>query len=239
MERIQEQQVQSVLTTGESCVRDVPVIMQFEFQQSKVFELNASQIQCANFLLCSRDGCPQCKLCRKQRFHGPGAVRGRRRCDHAATSSAVLVFRTVEVPLTSSSTHTVLWRVSHVFFKTVFSLCVFGLRPFGRRVPAFRGEFWGAFEGHQCLVVEGSGCTIRLRGCRHRHFVECSRPKQQQRYNLGRLRFNRRGASTPLWEVESCSLPSRWPNPIPAIPPYVVRTPHLHGAPTSEETVKL
>ena len=55
----------------------------------------------------------------------------------------------------------------------------------------------------------------------------------------GRLRFNRRGASTPLWGVEACSPPSRRPNPIPAIPPYVVRTPHLHGAPTTEETVKL
>ena len=54
-----------------------------------------------------------------------------------------------------------------------------------------------------------------------------------------RLRFNRRGASTPLWGVETCSHPSRRPNPIPAIPPYVVRTPHLHGAPTTEETVKL
>ena len=42
-------------------------------------------------------------------------------------------------------------------------------------------------------------------------------PKQQQQYNLGRLRFNRRGASTPLWGVEACSLPSRRPNPIPAI----------------------
>ena len=50
---------------------------------------------------------------------------------------------------------------------------------------------------------------------------------------------NRRGASTPRWGVEACSHPSRRPNPIPAIPPYVVRTPHLHGAPTSEETVKL
>ena len=29
------------------------------------------------------------------------------------------------------------------------------------------------------------------------------------------------------------------PNPIPAVQPYVVRTPHLHGAPTTEETVKL
>ena len=27
--------------------------------------------------------------------------------------------------------------------------------------------------------------------------------------------------------------------PIPAIPPCVVRTPHLHGAPTAEETIKL
>ena len=43
----------------------------------------------------------------------------------------------------------------------------------------------------------------------------------------------------PLWEVKSCSALSRRPNPIPAIPPYVVRTPHLHGAPTTEETVKL
>ena len=51
--------------------------------------------------------------------------------------------------------------------------------------------------------------------------------------------FNRRGASTRLWGVEACSLPSRRPNRIPAIPPYVVRTPYLRGAPTTEETVKL
>ena len=63
--------------------------------------------------------------------------------------------------------------------------------------------------------------------------------QQQQQCNLERLRFNRRGASTPLWGVEACSHPSRRPNPIPAIPPYVVRTPHLHGAPTTEETIKL
>ena len=58
---------------------------------------------------------------------------------------------------------------------------------------------------------------------------------QQQLYNLERLFFNR-GAYTPLWGVEAWSLPSRRPNPIPAIPPYVVKTPHLHGAPTTEET---
>ena len=42
--------------------------------------------------------------------------------------------------------------------------------------------------------------------------------------------------TTPLWGVESCSPPSRRPNPIPVIPPCVVRTPHLHVAPTAEET---
>ena len=49
------------------------------------------------------------------------------------------------------------------------------------------------------------------------------------------------GEEPPLHsgELEACSHPSRRPNPIPAIPPYVVRTPHLHGAPTTEETVKL
>ena len=62
--------------------------------------------------------------------------------------------------------------------------------------------------------------------------------KKNQQYNLGRLRFDRRGASTHSGELNH-ALPSRWPKPIPAIPPYVVRTPHLHGAPTTEETVKL
>ena len=62
-------------------------------------------------------------------------------------------------------------------------------------------------------------------------------PEQQQQLpNLERLRFHRRGTSTPLWGVEACSLPKRWPNPIPAIPPSVVRTHHLHGAPAAEET---
>ena len=44
---------------------------------------------------------------------------------------------------------------------------------------------------------------------------------------------------SPLWRVELCSPPSRWPNPIPAIPPYVGKTPHLHGAPTTEEHLLL
>ena len=50
------------------------------------------------------------------------------------------------------------------------------------------------------------------------------------------FRFDRRRASTPLWGVASCSPPNRWPHPIPAIPPYVVKRPHFHRAPTTEET---
>ena len=73
--------------------------------------------------------------------------------------------------------------------------------------------------------------------CGHTHPSSSLRKQQQQQQcNLERLRFNRRGASTPLWGVEPCSLPSRRPNPIPAITPSVVRTPHLHGAPSTEET---
>ena len=90
------------------------------------------------------------------------------------------------------------------------------------------------------LILLGSR---RLKNCKHSTHVASIRQEstsvqtqQQQKYNLERFRSNRRGASTTLWGVESCSLPSRWPNPIPAIPPFVVRTPHLHGAPTTEET---
>ena len=48
------------------------------------------------------------------------------------------------------------------------------------------------------------------------------RQRQQQKSSLERLRFNRRGASTPLRII--------------MLSPYVVRTPHLYGAPTTEET---
>ena len=40
---------------------DVPVTISDKFQQSN------SSSECANFLLCSRDECPQCKLCRQRR----------------------------------------------------------------------------------------------------------------------------------------------------------------------------
>ena len=39
-------------------------------------------------------------------------------------------------------------------------------------------------------------------------------------------------------KLNQALFPGRWPNPIPATPPFDVRTPHLHGAPTTEETSK-
>ena len=43
----------------------------------------------------------------------------------------------------------------------------------------------------------------------------CSVPNNNNIPIWRRLRFNRRGASTPLWRVESCSLPGSWPNSLP------------------------
>ena len=107
---------------------------------------------------------------------------------------------------------------------------------------------WGAGVAGSLLPGDSaSGLPISIGLCGYTHCLAlvCLKQQQQQQqqqqqyYNLGRLRFNRRGASTPLWGVEACSPPSRRPNPIPTIPPHVVRTPHLHGAPTTEETFKL
>ena len=41
-----------------------PCALQDKFPRCLRF---SSSSECANFLLCSRDGCPQCKLCRKRR----------------------------------------------------------------------------------------------------------------------------------------------------------------------------
>ena len=236
--------------------------MQIEF---KVFHLKVPQIQ---FILRVRElpvvqqrRVPTVQTVQKtQRFHGPGAVRGRRRCDHAATSAAVLVLRTVEVPQTSSSTKFYGgWRrVPDVFLLCFY--CVFSDSVHLDVESQLSGSFSGAPYGQQLLVVAGPGVPgspgVLLPGdltplvcmlihpsrCRHRHVLERPRPTQppqKQQSSLGRLRVNRRGTSTPLGRVESRSLPSKEPNPSPAIPPCVGRTPHLHGAPTTEETVKL
>ena len=71
----------------------------------------------------------------------------------------------------------------------------------------------GALDGEEFFAIEGSLAIMRsvMLTCTFR-FVS-HRQKQQQQYNLERFRFNRRGASTPLWRVESCFLPGRRPNP--------------------------
>ena len=55
--------------------------------------------------------------------------------------------------------------------------------------------------------------------------------------NLETFCFLPRGASTPFRGVESCSLPPVSGQPLTELfLPFVVRTPHLHEAPTTEET---
>ena len=85
-----------------------------------------------------------------------------------------------------------------------------------------------------CKLVLRLGCVASSRGVD----IHIARSSSRVRTIIqsGEAPFNKRGASTPLWEVEACSPPSRRPKPIPAIPPYAVKTPQLHGAPTTEET---
>ena len=78
---------------------------------------------------------------------------------------------------------------------------------------------------HQLVSVTHCSVVV-LCGHTHRSSKPASKTTTTIQHNLGRLRFNCRGSSTPLWGVEACSHPSRRPNPIPAIPPYVVKTPH-------------
>ena len=55
-------------------------------------------------------------------------------------------------------------------------------------------------------------------------------------FSSATMRFRRDGPPPHYGGIESCSLAGTCHNPTPAIPPYVVRTPHAHGAPTTEET---
>ena len=76
------------------------------------------------------------------------------------------------------------------------------------------------------------GCMFRTLSKIHARVLWISECGQTHSWMLLQNNNNDRG-------VEARTPPSRQPNPIPAIPPCVVRTPHLHGAPTTEETVKL
>ena len=112
------------------------------------------------------------------------------------------------------------------------------------RLSGVQRQFFELSSAHTCECSRApAGLPIIDCGAVDIHTLiassEQQQQQQQQQYNLERLRFNRRGASTPLWGVEAWSPPSRRPNPIPAIPPHVVRTPHLHAALTTQETVKL
>ena len=88
-------------------------------------------------------------------------------------------------------------------------------------------------------------CSIQLVSVCGQTHPSKTRPKHQQKTktknknnnNLETFRFLPRGAATPLRGVESCSLcPVSGQHQTQLSLPFVIRTPHLHGAPTTEET---
>ena len=86
------------------------------------------------------------------------------------------------------------------------------------------GVAWGHLGHSQALVSRLCMIFNLLSGlarvCGVDIDTSCSIPSNKNNNtNLGRLRFDRRGASTPLWRVESCSLHGRQPYPIPAVRP--------------------
>ena len=122
-------------------VVDVLVIMQLEFQQSCQFViLKVPQIQFIDRLSAN---------CAAKRRDSTGAgFPGRRRCDHAATGSSGSLEQ-LEGAQNSLSTelHDDIEAVLSCFMPHFAAF--FGLRPFGRRVPALCGHLGGA-------LVEGS-----------------------------------------------------------------------------------
>ena len=122
-------------------------------------------------------------------------------------------------------------------FKIFFAL---SLSKKVRRSPGVRVRGCTRTRAHPRRRCRGRSPSRAHASCGHRVVTSLARVRNNNNNNTiwGGSEKNRRRASTPLWGEEACSLPSRRPNPMPAIPHYVVRTPHLHGAPTTEETVK-
>ena len=80
----------------------------------------------------------------------------------------------------------------------------FGLLP-SRTLSPSGADGWESYPGVRPLL---SGVIpIKSCCCVDKHMAPRNMSQQQQLYsNLGSLRFGRRGASTPLWRLESCSL---------------------------------
>ena len=135
----------------------------------------------------------------------------------------------------SSTISMILFR--NVSLSTGKSTTRFGRSPFFRRkVTIFIGCETKTHILHTKINEKFAKVSSSNNNYSFRKIFHSTATTTKKKHNLERLRFIRRGASTPFWGVEACSPPSRRPNPIPAMPPYVVRTPHLPGAPTTEET---
>ena len=132
---------------------------------------------------------------------------------HETTMMKVWVMTTTLLEFGAADEETKMEEVSDHFSQR--NAAFFALRPFARTLSAFfRSPRWRRVLGHRGLLHDALQRVVII------HILTFNSPrlKQQQEYNLERLRFRRRGASTPLWGVESCSPRSRRPKPIPATP---------------------
>ena len=101
-------------------------------------------------------------------------------------------------------------------FSAFFAL----LRVIPELSASFRSPRW-----RRVLCHRGLPCTISQDSDDIRTVPQWPRlNQQQQQSNLGKPRFTRRGASTPLWGAESCSLPVGGPSQSQQPRPLVVRT---------------
>ena len=133
----------------------------------------------------------------------------------------------------------------HVQFSTVIDDLVIMQRQFQRlavteKVPRCSSSRWVTSDRRLRRTLWPSQC-YRILG----EIVEMTQPVpligvvMQTRVNVTTTIIQ---SGDPLWELKhalSLSLPISLPNPIPAIPLHAVKTPHLHGAPTTEETSKV
>ena len=93
-------------------------------------------------------------------------------------------------------------------------------------------------DKHKCRELVLGGLVHRMVGCGHTHLSSLTRDTNNNNapFSFETMRLRREEPPPRFGKLNHALAPGKWPNPNPAIPPSVVRTPHLHGAPPTEET---
>ena len=160
-----------------------------------------------------------------------------RPCDHTATSSLFSTWRCLRFSSPAESwTFPLCNRDWYAAFSRRVMAAVMGLFDafcVTFRAPPVVPELSASFSSFR---HRGLPCQLDFGDVDIHAFRESSEQRQQRQQRTPRTTptttiiqsgdapFFRddalapRGASTPLWGVETCSLPRRWPNQIPAIP---------------------